>query len=400
MSLFRGKNVLIGVSASIAAYKSVILVRELIKIGANVRVILTPDANQFVTPLTLSTLSKNPVLSTLVKEENKELWNNHVEIALWADLMIIAPATAKTIFKMANGECDNLLLSTYLSANCPVFFAPAMDLDMFKHQSTQNNIEKLKSFGNIYISPTEGELASGLNGIGRMAEPRDIVSAIENHLNFRLPLANKKILVTAGPTYEAIDPVRFIGNHSSGLMGYSIALEAAKLGADVILVSGPSHLTINHSNIKLIPVVSSEEMYQECHLYFKSTDAAILCAAVADYTPKNVSDQKIKKNKNFINISLKKTKDILKSLGQIKKHQILVGFALETENELDNAKQKLISKNLDFIVLNSLNHKGAGFKHNTNKVSIIDADNKIYKFELKTKTEVAKDIINHLISKF
>ncbi len=399
MSLLRDKNILIGVSASIAAYKSAHLVREFVKLGANVRVVMTPESKGFITPLTLSTLSKNPVLSTLVKEENEEEWNNHVKIGLWADLMIIAPATAKTISKMANGECDNLLLTTYLSARCPVFFAPAMDLDMLSHPSTQENIQKLISFGNHYIPVSDGELASGLVGKGRMAEPEEIVNFVQKEIVKSLPLKGKKILITAGPTFEAIDPVRFIGNHSSGKMGYSIALTAANLGAEVTLISGPTNQQINHPNVLEIKITSSAEMLVECNAYFPETDAAILSAAVADYTPSEVHSSKLKKSDNDLTLRLKKTTDILKTLGQKKTNQILVGFALETDNEIENAKVKLTSKNLDFIVLNSLNDNGAGFKHDTNKITIIDNDNKLYKFELKSKDEVAEDIINHLIKK-
>ncbi len=399
MSLFRDKNILIGVSASIAAYKSAHLVREFIKHGANVRVVMTPESKGFITPLTLSTLSKNPVLSTLVKEENHEEWNNHVKIGLWADVMVIAPATAKTLSKMASGECDNLLLTTYLSASCPVFFAPAMDLDMLSHQSTQENIQKLISFGNHYIPVSDGELASGLVGKGRMAEPEEIVRFVQDELYKSLPLRDKHILITAGPTFEAIDPVRFIGNHSSGKMGYSLASQAADLGAYVTLVSGPTHQHIKHPNVLEIKVTSTHEMLTECNKCFDKTDVAILSAAVSDYTPSEVSSSKLKKSDEELVLKLKKTTDILKSLGEKKTHQLLVGFALETDNEIENAKSKLKNKNLDFIVLNSLNDKGAGFKHDTNKITIIDNDNKLYKFELKSKSEVAVDIINHLIKK-
>ena len=400
MSFLRGKNVIIGVTASIAAYKSAILVREFVKYGANVKVIQTPESQEFITPLTLSTLSKNPVLTGLVKQEDKGVWNNHVEIGLWADLFVIAPATAKTLSKMANGECDNLLLTTYLSAKCPIFFAPAMDLDMFKHQSTQENIEKLISFGNTYIPPGDGELASGLSGKGRMAEPEDIILAIEDELFNNLPLKGKKVLITAGPTFEAIDPVRFIGNHSSGKMGFSVAESAAKAGAIVTLIAGPTHQQIQNNSIKLINVVSAKEMFDECHKSFKSSDIAILSAAVSDYTPKLVSATKMKKKTENLTIEFIQTQDILKSLGQIKNHkQILIGFALETNDEIVNAKKKLKDKNLDFIVLNSMNDDGAGFKHDTNKITIIDNNNKLHKFELKSKQDVADDIINYLIDK-
>tara|TARA_Y100000385_G_scaffold14473_1_gene14769 strand:+ start:48018 stop:49223 length:1206 start_codon:yes stop_codon:yes gene_type:complete len=400
MSFLRGKNVIIGVTASIAAYKSALLVREFVKYGANVKVIQTPESQEFITPLTLSTLSKNSVLTGLVKQEDKGVWNNHVEIGLWADLFVIAPATAKTLSKMANGECDNLLLTTYLSAKCPIFFAPAMDLDMFKHQSTQENIEKLISFGNTYIPPGDGELASGLSGKGRMAEPEDIILAIEDELFNNLPLKGKKVLITAGPTFEAIDPVRFIGNHSSGKMGFSIAESAAKAGAIVTLIAGPTHQQIQNNSIKLINVVSAKEMFDECHKSFKSSDIAILSAAVSDYTPKLVSATKMKKKTENLTIEFIQTQDILKSLGQIKNHkQILIGFALETNDEIVNAKKKLKDKNLDFIVLNSMNDDGAGFKHDTNKITIIDNNNKLHKFELKSKQDVADDIINYLIDK-
>jgi phosphopantothenoylcysteine decarboxylase/phosphopantothenate--cysteine ligase len=400
MSFLRGKNVIIGVTASIAAYKSALLVREFVKYGANVKVIQTPESQEFITPLTLSTLSKNPVLTGLVKQEDKGVWNNHVEIGLWADLFVIAPATAKTLSKMANGECDNLLLTTYLSAKCPIFFAPAMDLDMFKHQSTQENIEKLISFGNTYIPPGDGELASGLSGKGRMAEPEDIILAIEDELFNNLPLKGKKVLITAGPTFEAIDPVRFIGNHSSGKMGFSVAESAAKAGAIVTLIAGPTHQQIQNNSIKLINVVSAKEMFDECHKSFKSSDIAILSAAVSDYTPKLVSATKMKKKTENLTIEFIQTQDILKSLGQIKNHkQILIGFALETNDEIVNAKKKLKDKNLDFIVLNSMNDDGAGFKHDTNKITIIDNNNKLHKFELKSKQDVADDIINYLIDK-
>ena len=400
MSFLRGKNVIIGVTAGIAAYKSALLVREFVKYGANVKVIQTPESQEFITPLTLSTLSKNPVLTGLVKQEDKGVWNNHVEIGLWADLFVIAPATAKTLSKMANGECDNLLLTTYLSAKCPIFFAPAMDLDMFKHQSTQENIEKLISFGNTYIPPGDGELASGLSGKGRMAEPEDIILAIEDELFNNLPLKGKKVLITAGPTFEAIDPVRFIGNHSSGKMGFSVAESAAKAGAIVTLIAGPTHQQIQNNSIKLINVVSAKEMFDECHKSFKSSDIAILSAAVSDYTPKLVSATKMKKKTENLTIEFIQTQDILKSLGQIKNHkQILIGFALETNDEIVNAKKKLKDKNLDFIVLNSMNDDGAGFKHDTNKITIIDNNNKLHKFELKSKQDVADDIINYLIDK-
>jgi phosphopantothenoylcysteine decarboxylase/phosphopantothenate--cysteine ligase len=397
MSILSGKNILLGISAGIAAYKSAAMVRLFIKVGANVKVVITPSAKDFVTPLTLSTLSKNPVHSTFVDDADNDLWNNHVELGLWADFFIIAPATANTLSKMANGVCDNLLLATYLSAKCPVYFAPAMDLDMYKHPTTKQSFEKLKSYGNIIIPATSGELASGLFGEGRMAEPEDILSFIEQDVIGKLPLRGKTILITAGPTYEAIDPVRFIGNHSSGKMGFEIAKEAANLGAKVILISGPTHLTIQHSLINVIPVTSAEDMYLETHKYFQNVDVAILAAAVADYKPKEIASQKIKKTDTTLVLQLEKTKDILASLGVIKKKQLLVGFALETENELENAKAKLKKKNLNLIVLNSLKDKGAGFKTETNKVTIIDNKDVVTKYKLKSKTEVAKDLLIQII---
>ena len=397
MSVLNGQNVLLGISASIAAYKSAELVRCFVKLGANVRVVQTPSSKEFVTPLTLSTLSKNPVLSTLTKEEDKDVWNNHVEIGLWADIFVIAPASSNTLSKMSSGECDNLLLTTYMSAKCPVFFAPAMDLDMYKHPSTITNIEKLISYGNFLIPPGDGELASGLVGKGRMAEPHEIVSFIIDQLYSNLPLSAKKVLLTAGPTYEAIDPVRFIGNHSSGKMGVALANKLAAMGAMVDLVIGPSNMQTDHPNINRVDVVSSVQMLEACDAVYQKMDIAISCAAVADYKPKSVASSKIKKKDNNLNIDLEPTVDILKHLGDNKKNQILIGFALETDNEEENAKSKIAKKNLDFIVLNSLNDKGAGFKHDTNKISIIDKHNKIQRFELKSKDEVANDIVTHLI---
>lgn len=396
-----GKNILLGITGGIAAYKTTFLVRLLIKAGANVKVILTDSASSFVSPLTLATLSKNPVLTSFVSEDKEEgtSWNNHVEMGLWADLMVIAPATANTLSKMANGVCDNLLLATYLSAKCPVFFAPAMDLDMYKHPSTIASFDKLTSFGNHMIPAGEGELASGLHGEGRMAEPEEVVEHLKQFLNTGLPLSGKKVVITAGPTYEAIDPVRFIGNHSSGKMGYELALAAANKGAKVVLVSGPSHLTISHDNITLVRVKSADEMYNEVHKHYAHFDIAICAAAVADYKPKTIADQKIKKNDAEMQITLVKNKDILFSLGEQKKHQFLVGFALETQNEVENATKKLKKKNLDIIVLNSLNDKGAGFGKSTNKISIIDKKLNIKTFELKTKADVALDIVNEIIIK-
>ena len=400
MSLLSGKKVLIGVTGGIAAYKSARLVRQFIKYGAEVKVVMTPSAKDFVTPLTLSTLSKNEVFSSFYNEEDENAqWNNHVDLGLWADLMVIAPATANTLSKMASGTSDNLLLATYLSAKCPVYFAPAMDLDMYKHPSSLQSFKTLQSFGNIMIPAGSGELASGLHGEGRMAEPEEIAAFIEQHLKASAPLLHKKVIITAGPTYEAIDPVRFIGNHSSGKMGYELAKQAAKQGANVILVSGPSSLTIVDDSVTLIRVNTAQQMYDEVHKHYDSVDVGIAAAAVSDYRPKVVADQKIKKAGEEMTIVLEKSPDILLSMGQHKKNQLLVGFALETENEIANAKKKLEKKNLDFIVLNSLNDKGAGFKKDTNKITIIDKAHNSKSFDLKSKAEVAKDIINEVIVK-
>ncbi|MFS4468159.1 bifunctional phosphopantothenoylcysteine decarboxylase/phosphopantothenate--cysteine ligase CoaBC [Maribacter sp. 2210JD10-5] len=395
-----GKNILLGITGGIAAYKTTFLVRLFIKAGANVKIILTDSASSFVSPLTLATLSKNPVVTDFIKSEAHTTdWNNHVELGLWADIMLIAPATANTLSKMANGACDNLLLATYLSAKCPVYFAPAMDLDMYKHPSTAASFEKLKSFGNIMIPATSGELASGLYGEGRMAEPEDIIDFITDHLSKGLPLQGKKVLITAGPTYEAIDPVRFIGNHSSGLMGFELAKASAQLGAQVVLISGPTHLQVEEKSIYLKRVVSASEMYDAVLADYTDADVVICAAAVADYRPKTVADQKIKKSDSDFNIELIKNKDILFSLGALKKNQYLVGFALETENELENAKGKLKRKNLDAIVLNSLNDKGAGFGSKTNKITFIDTNSQIVAFELKTKAAVAVDILNEIVKR-
>ena len=397
MSILSGKNILLGISGGIAAYKTASLVRLFIKLGANVKVIMTPSAKDFITPLTLSTLSKNPVYSSFVNEDDDNaVWNNHVDLGLWADFFIVAPATANTLSKMANGVCDNLLLATYLSAKCPVYFAPAMDLDMYKHESTLRSFKVLKSYGNTMIPATSGELASGLVGEGRMAEPEDIVTFIENDILNKLPLKGKKVLITAGPTYEAIDPVRFIGNHSSGKMGFEIAKASANLGAEVVLITGPTHLNVSHSLIKVIPVMSANDMYQVAHEHFETSHVAILSAAVADFKPKEVASQKIKKNASTLTLELEKTKDILASLGAKKTHQYLVGFALETQNELENAKEKLKRKNLNLIVLNSLNDKGAGFKSDTNKVTFIDDEENVTEYQLKSKAEVAQDLLNKI----
>jgi len=398
MSVLSGKKILLGVSGGIAAYKTATLVRLFIKAGAHVQVIMTPASKDFVTPLTLSTLSKNPVHSTFYNEEDDSTeWNNHVELGLWADLMLIAPATANTLSKMANGNCDNLLIAAYLSAKCPVYFAPAMDLDMYKHPSTLSSFHLLKSFGNIMIPAETGELASGLSGEGRMAEPENIIDFIEKDLESKLPLKGKRILVTAGPTYEAIDPVRFIGNHSSGKMGFDIASRAAELGASVTLISGPTHLNVKNSVIKLIRVTSAQQMHDACHEHFNNADVAVCAAAVADYRPKSVALQKIKKAEGDFVIELEKTQDILASLGKIKNKQFLIGFALETENEIENAKLKIQKKNLDLIVLNSLQDEGAGFGKSTNKITFIDKNFVIEPMDLKSKEAVADDIMNKVI---
>ena len=401
VSVLSGKKILLGISGGIAAYKTASLVRLFIKAGAHVQVIMTPASKDFITPLTLSTLSKNPVFSSFYNQDDEnQKWNNHVELALWADLMVVAPTTANTLSKMANGTCDNLLIAAYLSAKCPVYYAPAMDLDMYKHPSTIANFFALTEFGDTIIPAESGELASGLSGEGRMAEPEHIVAFIEADLESRLPLKGKKILITAGPTYEAIDPVRFIGNHSSGKMGFDIASSAANLGASVILVTGPTHCTATNPLIKVIPVVSAQEMYDACHQYYTDVDVAIAAAAVADYKPKNVSLQKIKKSVEDFSIELEKTKDILASLGEIKKNQFLIGFALETENEIENAKLKIQKKNLDLIVLNSLQDTGAGFGKETNKVTFIDKFFTVEPMDLKSKEAVADDIINKVLTHF
>ena len=401
MSVLSGKKILLGISGGIAAYKTASLVRLFIKAGAHVQVIMTPASKDFITPLTLSTLSKNPVFSSFYNQDDEnEKWNNHVELALWADLMIIAPATANTLSKMTNGSCDNLLIATYLSAKCPVYFAPAMDLDMYKHASTIANFTLLNQYGNIMIPAESGELASGLSGEGRMAEPEHIVAFIEDDLNRKLPLKGKKILITAGPTYEAIDPVRFVGNHSSGKMGFDIASSVASLGASVILISGPTHCKVSNSLINIIPVISAEEMYQACHQFYADVDVVIAAAAVADYKPKNVALQKIKKAADSFVIELEKTKDILTSLGLEKKNQFLIGFALETENEIENAKLKIQKKNLDLIVLNSLQDEGAGFGKATNKVTFIDKNFFVEQMELKSKEAVADDILSKIMKHF
>lgn len=395
--MLEGKKIILGVCGSIAAYKSATLVRLLVKAGADVQVVMTPDATNFITPLTLSTLSKRPVYSEYFKPETGE-WNNHVEFGLWADAVIIAPASANTMGKMAGGLVDNLLTAVYLSAKCQVYFAPAMDLDMWKHETTQHNIAALQSFKNILIPPGSGELASGLHGEGRMAEPEEIVAFLADDIKKKLPLFGQNMLVTAGPTYEAIDPVRFIGNHSSGKMGFALADELASLGADVTLIAGPTAQRSIFKSIKRIDVISAADMLNACLANFDKADACVMCAAVADYTPVNVASQKIKKHDEGLSIELKKTTDILKTLGQQKRAgQVLVGFALETQNEEQYAIDKLKKKNLDLIVLNSLNDAGAGFKNDTNKVTLIDRDLQKTTFELKSKTEVARDICLRVI---
>ena len=387
-----GKKILIAITGGIAAYKINTLVRDFIKNGAEVQVILTPSAKEFVSPLTLSTLSKRKVFSEFSSQDGE--WNSHVDLALWADVMLVAPCTANTLAKMVNGICDNLVIATYLSAKCPVFIAPAMDLDMYIHPSTEQNLKLAEEYGNIIIPAEEGELASGLVGKGRMAETETIYKTIFDFFNSnqKKSLAGKTVLVTAGPTYEAIDPVRFIGNHSSGKMGFAIAEEAEKRGAKVILISGPTALSTD-KNISLEKVNSAKEMYNAVFQYFDNTDIVIMSAAVADYAPKEVAQEKIKKNDDEMTITLVKNPDILKTMGEKKKNQFLVGFALETQNEEENAKGKLVRKNLDMIVLNSLKDSGAGFKNDTNKIKIITPSEQ-KDFALKSKEDVAKDILD------
>ncbi|WP_207424043.1 bifunctional phosphopantothenoylcysteine decarboxylase/phosphopantothenate--cysteine ligase CoaBC [Desertivirga brevis] len=396
--MLKGKNIILGICGSIACYKSAILTRLLIKAGANVKVVMTKDATHFIGPLTLSTLSKNPVYTEYFNSTTGE-WNNHVDLALWANYIVIAPASANTMAKFANGLCDNILTAVYLSAKCPIFLAPAMDLDMWKHPSTQANIQKLLSYGNSIIQPGHGELASGLVGEGRMAEPEEIFHFLQSQTESGLPLKGKKALVTAGPTYEAIDPVRFIGNHSSGKMGFAIAEELQRQGAEVHLVTGPTSLKVSNKWINRRDVVSAQEMLSEVERIFPECDITVMSAAVADYKPKQVAENKIKKDEQEFNIELVKTTDILSSLGRTKKEgQVLVGFALETNNERENALKKLEKKNLDFIVLNSLNDKGAGFQSDTNKITIIDKYQTEETFDLKSKEEVAKDICSKILA--
>lgn len=396
MAVLSGKKVLIGVTGGIAAYKIPLLIRLLVKKGAQVRVVMTESAKEFVTPVTLSTLSKNPVLSAFTQEEN-ELWNNHVELGKWADIFCIAPLTANTLAKMVKGQSDNFLTATYLSATCPVYVVPAMDLDMYRYPATAQNLAELAALGVRIIPAQSGELASGLTGPGRMEEPEEILRFIENDLKKELKLLNKKVLITAGPTYEAIDPVRFIGNHSSGKMGYALAEAAAKNGAEVTLISGPTALQTELEEIKVIRVVSAEEMYTAAKSYFEQADIVIAAAAVADYKPVTAAGQKIKKKEDHLVLELEKTKDILAALGAAKKTQFLVGFALETDDGEASASEKLRKKNLDFIVLNSLQDEGAGFQTDTNKIKIISKE-KVKEFELKSKPDVAKDIITEIIN--
>ena len=390
----QGKKILICISGGIAAYKINYLIRNLIKKGAEVQILMTPSAEHFVSKLTLSTLSKKPVFSEFYSENGT--WNNHVEFALWADLIVVAPCTANTLSKMVHGICDNLVIATYLSAKCPIFIVPAMDLDMYQHPSTRQNLEMAEDFGHFIIPAEDGELASGLSGQGRMAEPETIAEKIEAFFNAASQpksWTGKTVLITAGPTYEALDPVRFIGNHSSGKMGFSLAEAAANRGAKVILISGPSSQTTNHQNIEIHHVISAKEMFAEVFKYYENCDIAIASAAVADYAPKEVALEKIKKNDDSLTIELVKNPDILKTMGERKNHQFLVGFALETQHEEENAKTKLEKKNLDMIVLNSLRDTGAGFKSDTNKIKII-TKTEVKEFNLKSKNEVAADILN------
>lgn len=398
--MLKGKKVVVAVTGSIAAYKSALIVRLLIKSGAEVKVVMTNSSHDFITPLTLSTLSKNPVYSEFTSSKEAGTWNNHVELGLWADIMLVAPATANSLSKMASGESDNFLMAVYLSAKCPVYIAPAMDLDMYKHPSTKENIEKLVSYGNMIIYPGSGELASGLEGEGRLAEPEEIIDFIHNDLRAKQPLFGKRMMVTAGPTHEALDPVRYLGNRSTGKMGFALAKKASELGATVTLIAGPVSLSTPNPSITRIDVVSASEMFEAVKAEFNNQDIVVMAAAIADYTPLVFSQKKMKKKEGELNIELKRTKDILAYLGQNKQKQILVGFALETNNEKENAQGKLERKNLDFIVLNSLNDKGAGFAGDTNKVSILDRHNKTTDFELKSKEDVSGDILNYLIQNY
>ena len=399
MSLLSGKKILLGTTGGIAAYKTPLLVRALIQQAAEVKVVMTPSSKDFVSPLTLSTLSKNPVLSTFTAEDSDNpVWNDHVELGQWADLLLVAPATANTLSSMVHGRCNNLLLAVYLSAKCPVFIAPAMDLDMYAHPSTQENINTLKSFGNHVLPVGEGFLASGLEGKGRMLQPEEMVSKVVSFFNPTLELKGKKVLITAGPTHEAIDPVRFIGNHSSGKMGYALAEVAFKMGAAVTLISGPSSEKISHPSLKLIKVVSAEEMLTAVQEFYDSTDIAIAAAAVADFKPKKIASNKLKKESGLAHISLVPTVDILSYMGEKKKKQKLIGFALETENELEHAKGKLSRKNLDGIVLNSLQDPDAGFSVTTNKITFIHADFRVESYPLQSKLECAQRIFEQILT--
>ena len=392
-----GKKIILGITGSIAAYKAAILLRLLLKEGAEVQVVITAAGKQFITPVTLSALSGKPVLSEFF-ENSSGTWHSHVDLGLWADIMLVAPATAATIGKMACGIADNMLVTTYLSAKCPVFIAPAMDLDMLSHASTQKNLKILAGYGNIIIEPGEGDLASGLQGKGRMEEPEKIVETVLDFFGSKKKLLNKTFLVTAGPTYEKIDPVRFIGNYSSGKMGFALARELADNGAKVILVTGPVNVCLNHPDVEIISVESAEQMYNAAISQFPNCDGALLCAAVADFTPAEVAAQKIKRGSETLNFQLKPTRDIAAELGRLKKvNQLLVGFALETTNEIENARKKLEKKNLDFIVLNSLNDDGAGFGFDTNKITILDRHNNLFKFGLNSKDQVAADIVDKIV---
>ncbi len=397
--MLEGKKFVLGITGSIAAYKAAYLIRALIKKGAEVQVVITPAGKEFITPITLSALTSKPVISEFFSQRDGT-WHSHVDLGLWADAMIVAPATASTIGKMAHGIADNMLITTYLSMKAPVFIAPAMDLDMFAHPATQHNLDILRSYGNHIIEPGEGELASHLVGKGRMEEPDNIVRILEDYFAKGAELAKKKVVITAGPTYEKIDPVRFIGNYSSGKMGYALAEECAARGAEVILVSGPVQLTTSHPGIRRIDVESAAEMHEATLREFADADAAILCAAVADFTPEEVADHKIKREHDDLVLRLKPTHDIAAALGQRKQaHQCLVGFALETDHEAEHAQDKLRRKNLNFIVLNSLRDAGAGFRHDTNKITILDAEGSTA-YPLKSKKEVAADIVDRLCREF
>ena len=397
--MLKGKKIVLGITGSIAAYKACYLIRGLIKKGAEVQTVITPAGKEFITPITLSALTSKPVISDFFSQRDGT-WHSHVALGLWADAMVIAPATASTIGKMAHGTADNMLITTYLSMKAPVFVAPAMDLDMFAHTSTQANLNTLRSYGNHIIEPTCGELASHLEGKGRMEEPENIIKVLETFFSQQNDLAGKKILITAGPTYEKIDPVRFIGNYSSGKMGFALAEECARHGAEVTLISGPVSLSVQHPNIHRIDVESAEEMFEAASRHYPNMDAAILSAAVADFTPAQRAQQKIKREKDDLILQLKPARDIARTLGEMKRSdQKLIGFALETNDEAENARQKLKRKNFDFIVLNSLNDKGAGFQHDTNKVTII-SETDTFPYPLKDKHEVAADIVRHLAGLF